>query len=56
MMVWGMKRLAWAALAAAALTTAAVAAEPGYAVPHQIGFQTPVTEVDAYIVWFTTGC
>ena len=52
MMVWGMKRLAFAALAATALTTAALGAEPGYAVPNQIGFQTPVTEVAAYIVWF----
>jgi cytochrome c oxidase subunit 2 len=47
-----MKRLAFAALAMAGMATAAMAAEPGYAVPHQIGFQTPVTAVDAYIVWF----
>jgi cytochrome c oxidase subunit 2 len=52
MKVWGMKRLAFAALAMAGMATAAMAVEPGYAVPHQIGFQTPVTAVDAYIVWF----
>ena len=53
MKVRGMKRLALAALAAsAAFAGAAWGAEPGHAVPHQIGFQTPVTEVDAYLVWF----
>jgi cytochrome c oxidase subunit 2 len=52
MKVGGMKRLAFAALAMAGMATAAMAVEPGYAVPHQIGFQTPVTAVDAYIVWF----
>jgi len=52
MKVWGMKRLAWAALAATALASAAMGAVPGHAVDNQIGFQTPVTEVDAYLVWF----
>jgi len=52
MTVWGMKRLAFAVLAMAGMATAAMAAAPGYAVPLQIGFQTPVTAVDAYIVWF----
>lgn len=31
---------------------AALAVEPGHAVPHQIGLQAPVTDVDRYIVWF----
>jgi cytochrome c oxidase subunit 2 len=52
MKVWGIRRLAWGALAAALIAHAAVAVEPGYAVPHQIGFQTPVTAVGEYIVWF----
>ena len=52
MKVWGIRRLAWGALAASLFATAAAAVEPGHAVPHQIGFQAPVTEVDAYIIWF----
>ena len=51
-MVWGMKRMAVTAVAAAVLATNAFGAEPGHAVDNQIGFQTPVTEVGAYIVWF----
>jgi len=48
-------RIGWMGLAAAGVALAAGAAnasEPGHAVPNQIGFQTPVTEVDRYIVWF----
>jgi cytochrome c oxidase subunit 2 len=52
MTAWGLNRLGWAVTAAALSVTAARAVEPGYAVPHQIDFQTPVTEVDRYIVWF----
>jgi cytochrome c oxidase subunit 2 len=52
MKVSGIQRLAWGALAAGLIATAAVAVEPGHAVPHQIGFQQPVTAVDEYIVWF----
>ena len=55
MMRWGFDRLMAAGLAAALSATAASAAEPGYAVPHQIGFQQPVTEVDRYLVWFHNG-
>jgi cytochrome c oxidase subunit 2 len=51
MKAWGLDRLAGAALALALGVTAASAA-PGYAVPNQIGLQTPVTPVDRYIVWF----
>ncbi len=32
--------------------TSAAAAIPGHAVPDQLGFQTPVTQVARYIVWF----
>ena len=49
---WGLFRLAGAVLAAALGVAAASAAEPGHAVPNQIGFQVPVTEVSNYIVWF----
>ena len=59
MKAWGVDRLGLAAMfaalgvtAAALGVTAAGAAEPGHAVPNQIGFQTPVTEVDRYLVWF----
>jgi cytochrome c oxidase subunit 2 len=52
MKVWGMKRLAFAALAATTLASAAFGAEPGHAVPNQIGFQTPVTDVDRDLVFF----
>ncbi len=52
MRVWGLDRLGAAVTVAALGVTAAKAAEPGYAVPHQIGFQTPVTEVADYLVWF----
>ena len=52
MKVWGIQRLAWGVLAASLVATAAAAVEPGYPVPHQIGFQQPVTEVAEYIVWF----
>jgi len=48
----GMDRLRLAVAAAALGLTGARAAEPGHAVPHQIGFQTPVTDVDRYLVWF----
>ncbi len=52
MKAWGLNRLGLAALAGALGVTAAAAAEPGYAVPDQIGFQVPVTSVARYIVWF----
>jgi cytochrome c oxidase subunit 2 len=53
MRIWGSSRFGLAVAACAlALTAAASAAEPGHAVPHQIGFQTPVTDVGRYIVWF----
>ena len=52
MKAWGLDRLGAAVAAAALGVTAARAVEPGYAVPRQIGFQTPVTEVGRYIVWF----
>ncbi|MDE3175713.1 MAG: cytochrome c oxidase subunit II [Pseudomonadota bacterium] len=52
MKAWGVERLGLAALVAALGVTAARAEVPGHAVPHQIGFQTPVTEVDHYLVWF----
>ena len=45
-------RLAAAGLLASLGATAARAVEPGYAVPHQINLQAPVTAVDRYIVWF----
>ncbi len=51
MKAWGV-RLGLAAMVAALGVAGASASEPGYAVPHQIGFQTPVTEVDRYLVWF----
>jgi cytochrome c oxidase subunit II len=50
MRVWG---AGWAMGALAALFAgAAVAAEPGYAVPGQIGFQKAVTDVARDIHWF----
>jgi cytochrome c oxidase subunit 2 len=52
MKVWGVDRLGLAGLLAALGVAAAHAAEPGRAVPHQIGFQTPVTEVDRDLVFF----
>jgi cytochrome c oxidase subunit 2 len=52
MKAWGLDRLGLAATIAALGVTSAVAAIPGRAVPDQIGFQTPVTEVARYIVWF----
>jgi cytochrome c oxidase subunit 2 len=52
---WGFDRLALGGSAAALGATAARAAEPGYAVPHQIGLLAPVTEVDRYLVWFHDG-
>jgi cytochrome c oxidase subunit 2 len=48
----GFDRLAMAALGLALGGAAARAAEPGHAVPRQIGFQTPVTDVARYLVWF----
>ena len=48
----GLNRLGWAALAMTAGLQASFAAVPGHAVPHQIGPQVPVTDVDRYIVWF----
>jgi cytochrome c oxidase subunit 2 len=45
-------RLATAGLPAMLGATAARAVEPGYAVPHQLSLQAPVTAVDRYIVWF----
>jgi cytochrome c oxidase subunit 2 len=48
-------RIGWMGPAAAGVALAAEAAhadEPGHAIPNQIGFQTPVTDVDRYIVWF----
>jgi cytochrome c oxidase subunit 2 len=52
MKLWGRDRLGLAAAALARQSAAAWAAEPGHAVPDQIGFQEPVTEVSRYIVWF----
>jgi cytochrome c oxidase subunit 2 len=52
MKLWGLDRLAGAAAAALLLSAAAQANEPGHAVPNQIGFQVPVTDVDRYLVWF----
>ena len=58
MKAWGLYRLGLAAMTVAlgvtiALgVTSAMAAIPGHALPDQIGFQTPVTEVARYIVWF----
>ena len=54
MKAWGVDRLGLglAAVVATLGVTAARAAEPGHAVPRQIGFQEPVTEVDRYLVWF----
>jgi len=52
MKAWGMDRLGLAAIIAALGLATAFAAEPGHAVPDQIGMQTPVTDVGRYIVWF----
>jgi cytochrome c oxidase subunit 2 len=56
---WGFDRPILAGLGLAAGLAlggaAAWAAEPGHAVPNQIGLQTPVTEVDRYLVWFHDG-
>jgi cytochrome c oxidase subunit 2 len=48
----GLVRLGWTVLAVALGGAAAHAVVPGHAVPNQIGFQAPVTEVSRYIVWF----
>ena len=47
-----MDRLGLAIIGGMLGLTGASASEPGHAVPNQIGFQTPVTEVGRYIVWF----
>jgi cytochrome c oxidase subunit 2 len=55
MKAWGLDRLGLAAMAATLGASAAAAAVPGHAVPNQIGFQTPVTPIARYIVWFHNG-
>ena len=52
MKAWGLDRLGLAATTAALSVTSAMAAIPGRAVPDQLGFQVPVTQVGRYIVWF----
>ena len=48
----GWNRCGLAAAVAVLALTGAKAAEPGHPVPHQIGLQTPVTDVGRYIFWF----
>jgi cytochrome c oxidase subunit 2 len=48
----GFDRLGVGSLGLALSATAARAVEPGHPVPHQLGLQTPVTEVARYLVWF----